>query len=457
MMMTKNQENKSREIEFEPTTKQFKAYEYLEDSKTTELLFGGSISSGKSRLACYWVILSCLKYPKTRYLIGRARLQNLKRTTIKTFMDIISEWRIEDIIDYNKQSNVITFNNGSEVILMDLFKYPSDPDFIKLGSLELTGAVIDEAGEITEDVYRILKTRLRYKLSVYNLKPKLLIVSNPTKNWLYQTFYKPDKEGNLPRHRRFIQALPHDNRYNSLDYLSSLTPESLGLPVYNRLVLGDWDYDDSDFSLFGYDDINQMFYNEPKEYKESIKDGYKEGDTYITADVAGDGSDTTVITVWWKMHCFKILQMDTSDTGNTVKIIKTLMSDYKVRISNVIIDKTGIGQGVFDLLIGCRGFIANAKVFNRENYKMLKDQLYYKLSEAVKKGKISIQDNKHIDEISQELQAHKMHNIDKEQKAQVTPKRVVKQLIGRSPDFADALMMRMYWECQGDGKIRFRF
>jgi phage terminase large subunit len=38
--------------------------------------------------------------------------------------------------------------------------------------------------------------------------------------------------------------------------------------------------------------------------------------------------------------------------------------------------------------------------------------------------------------------------MDKDGKRQVLPKDKVKELIGRSPDFSDTLMMRMWWELQ---------
>lgn len=432
------------DIEFLPTSKQFEAYELLEDKTTTELLFGGSISSGKSRLACYWVILSCLKYPGTRYLIGRARLQNLKRTTIKTFLDIALEWGISHMFNYNRQDNIITFDNGSEVILIDLFKYPSDPEFVKLGSLEITGAVIDEAGEITQDVYKIIKTRLRYKLKEYNLIPKLLIVSNPTKNWLYSTFFQPSVNSILPPYRKFIQSLPSDNHYNSIEYIESLTPETLGYANYNRLVLGDWDYDDSDLSLYAYNDVMDCFNRQQT----------KAGVSYITVDPAAQGADKTVISVWYGLDCIKLIKIDKSTTQEVVAKVNELRNDHAVKMSHVIVDKVGIGQGVFDLLKGCKGFVANARALKDEPYKSLKDQMYYTFSKFIKNGMISIADVVYADIICQELEAHKIHNIDKDVKAQVTPKAIVKQMIGRSPDFADALSMRMYFTFSQIGKIR---
>lgn len=432
-------------IDFQPSVKQDLAYQYLEDNTTTELLFGGSISGGKTRLACYWVILSCLKYAGSRYLIGRARLKTLKATTLKTFFDILKEWKLEKMVNYNQKDDIIYFKNGSEVVVMDLFQQPSDPDFVKLGSLELTGAVVDEAGEVSERVYTILKTRLRYKLKEFGLLPKLLVVSNPAKNWLFNVFYKPSESGDLPEHRKFIQSLPNDNPYNSQDYLNSLTIDNLGASVYNRLVLGDWNYSNEDNALFNYDQILGAFYRKPQ---------IMGGTRYISCDPAAEGKDSTVICVWYGWHCAKIVQLDVTDTQQTVDTIKLLMHDHNVNIQNVVVDKVGIGQGVFDLLRGCKGFIANATALRSEPYKSLKDQCYYVLAKAFVDGHISIEGHQHRDEITQELEAHSQHNADLDQKAAVTPKRIVKQMIGRSPDFSDALMMRCYFATNGGGKIR---
>ena len=60
------------------TKKQTEALDYLEDSSTNELLFGGGAGGAKSFLGCVWIILSCLKYPCTRWVIGRSKLKALK-------------------------------------------------------------------------------------------------------------------------------------------------------------------------------------------------------------------------------------------------------------------------------------------------------------------------------------------------------------------------------------------
>ena len=39
-----------------------------------------------------------------------------------------------------------------------------------------------------------------------------------------------------------------------------------------------------------------------------------------------------------------------------------------------------------------------------------------------------------------------MKDADKDTKLQIVPKEIVKDIIGRSPDYSDALAMRMFYE-----------
>ncbi|RZJ99401.1 MAG: hypothetical protein EOO43_26435, partial [Flavobacterium sp.] len=206
------------------TLKQTLALDILEDSFTTEVIYGGSAGGGKSYLGVLWCILSALKYEGTRWLIGRSKLKELKSTTLNSFFDVCKLQGLKPIqhYTYNQQSGIIKFNNGSEIILMDLFSYPSDPNFDKLGGLEITGAFIDECNQVAKKAWQIVKSRIRYKLNEFGLIPKLLGTCNPSKNWVYNDFYKPSIDDSLEPYRAFLAALPTDNPHLSKEYLKSL-------------------------------------------------------------------------------------------------------------------------------------------------------------------------------------------------------------------------------------------
>jgi hypothetical protein len=54
--------------------------------------------------------------------------------------------------------------------------------------------------------------------------------------------------------------------------------------------------------------------------------------------------------------------------------------------------------------------------------------------------------NGYKEQIVKELEMVKRHRADSDGKLQVTPKEVIKNREGISPDFADMIMMRMYYE-----------
>ena len=137
--------------------KQTIALDILEDNKTNSLLFGGGAGGGKSLLGCYWILKMCLKYPNTRWLIGRSKLHTLKATTYNTLLEVIKMQGLTSAdYKYNGQTGFLTFKTGSQIVFKDLFYYPSDPYYDKLGSMEITGAFIDEASEVTQRAFQIL-------------------------------------------------------------------------------------------------------------------------------------------------------------------------------------------------------------------------------------------------------------------------------------------------------------
>lgn len=435
------------------TIKQTDAWYALTDNVTTEVLFGGGAGGGKSAFGCLWLIAMCYKYPETSWLMGRAKLKTLKETTLKSFFGVAKMQGLVSGVHYkyNQQSSVIRFDNGSEIIMKDLFLYPSDPEFDELGSLEITGAFIDECNQITEKAWTVVKSRIRYKLDENGLIPKMLGTCNPAKNWVYNRFYFPYIKNKLGEGLRFIQSLLTDNPHISKHYKENLL--TLDESSKQRLLFGNWDYDDDPTILIDFESIQNSFTN----------DFVSEGTGYITADIARFGKDKTVIMVWSGFRMIEINTLNKSSIPDSVLAIKKLSTKYKIPLSNVIVDEDGVGGGVKDVL-GCKGFINNSapivtksanNELQKENYINLKSQCYYKLAERMNRNEyfLDIQDSGIKDFVSKELSWVKRHNFDNDGKLSVLPKEIIKEAIGRSPDFSDTIMMREYFEL----KPKFEF
>lgn len=410
------------------TVKQTIALDYLEDDITNEVLFGGGAGGGKTALGCYFQIKRRLKYPETRGLIGRAVLKTLKETTLVSFFQVA---KIQGLLAgqhyrYNGQSNQIEFFNGSVILLKDLFQYPSDPNFDELGSLEITDSFIDEANQVTDKAKNIVKSRIRFKLDDYDLIPKQLYTCNPAKNWTYSEFYKPDRDNELEPNKKFIQSLVDDNPFISKHYKQNLL--TLDKESKERLLFGNWEYLSDPSSLIDYDKIINSFSN----------DFVSSGDKYITCDVARFGIDSTVIGVW-NGYRVKVYRYSKKSIVEVAQIVRQLMAENSVPISNVLLDEDGVGGGAVDIL-NCRGFVNNSSPLEnpisrtKDNFDNLKSQCYFKLAEKINSDEIFIDCPSNFKQmIVEELEQIKQKSVDNDAKKGIIPKDKVKQLIGRSP------------------------
>ena len=394
-------------------------------------------------MGCMWIIMNCLAYPGVRYLIGRSRLNVLKRTTLKTFFDLIKQYKLDNTITYNSMNNTIHFVNGSEVLLIDLFPFPADENYDRLGSLEITGAFIDELSEISYKGFEVLGTRIRYRLNEYNLIPKLFTATNPCQGWSKNYFYMPFIDGTLPDHIKFIPALPTDNPHLSIDYLESLD-RTLDPVLKRRLLHGDWDFDNDEMSLFKYEHLQQLFYNNGFDNHDHL--------VYITADIADLGNDKTVIGIWKGWALIDLIKLQKKETTQVVDELRILISKYKVPINRVIVDAVGVGAGVASLLKGCVRYGAGERPLNGQNFTNIKAQLMYHFSQKIERAEASF-NIAYNDEFIQEALLYK--KVLKENKAGVIGKDDVKRQLGRSPDTMDSLYLRAYFDVAKKGINNF--
>lgn len=427
--------------------KQKKALSILLDHNNwvTDLWYGWWAGWAKSYTWVAWQWMVRNKYPWTRWFFWRKELKRLKQTTLATYFKFLSDYEIPKAQHwvYNAQDSVIKFANGSEILLLDLSYMPSDPLYTRFGSLELTDWFADEIAEIDSDCLKILKTRIwRQKNEEYNLIPKFLGSFNPDKWHVYRDYYLPDKNGTLPEYRMFIPALATDNKKLPKTYIEQL--ERSDEVTKQRLLYGNFEYDATPGRLFLYEAINALWSN-PRQL----------GEKYITCDVARFGRDKTVIILWSWWTILKIVVIDSSSTTEVTKAIQEMMIMNEVPVRNVICDEDGVGWWVVDQL-WCKWFQNGSRAISpanatkvpskKRNYKNLKTQCYFMLADDVNKGNISIKEEAYQTQITQEIDVVVQINIDNDRTLEIISKEEIKEKLGRSPDFSDAIMMREYFE-----------
>ena len=421
------------------TTKQIKFFEKLTDQHTRFIGYGGGARGGKTICGTSAALFTCYAYPGTAALIGRAELTNLRRTTLKTLFRLMLYHDLKEGTDYNynKQDHIIRFKNGSEIILMDTRSRPSDPLQTKFGGLEITWAFIDESNETDLDVITTIYSRCGNRNNTkYGLLGKVAEGFNPDKGHVYRRYWKPFRDGTMPNNRHFIRALASDNPSpQANEYVQQLLESGDKIKI-ERLVNGNFEYDDDPTNLFDYDALNDMFTND------HVRTGNAAS---ITADIALEGSDKMVVVVWkgWSV-VEKIYAFDKTNGKEVIDNLTQIKRRHGVPNSRIIYDDDGIGSFVKSFLSGCKPFKNGSVPVRKENFENLKTQCFYKFADQVNSGNIWIQDDRYKEQIIEELQVIKTRDEDKDGKKKINKKEDVKSLLGRSPDFAEALMMFSY-------------
>jgi phage terminase large subunit len=441
-----------------PTLKQHQAFQILQDKTTNFLLFGGAAGGGKSWLGCEWILTNCYLYPRTRWFIARKELKKLMGSTFQTWVKVCqhhkipqSDWKL------NSQFHYIEFTNGSRVDLLDVAYKPSDPDYTGLGSIEFTGGFGEEVGEWDFMAFDVLKTRLGRQLNEeYNLFPKFYLTCNPTRNWVYRIFYEPHKKGTLAPEYKFLQSLYKDNPHTAEIYSKQLETVS-DATLKARLKDGLWEYSDDDMALFNYSAVIDLFSNAIPESK----------DKFFSGDIARFGSDKIVYGMFRGLNLYKIEERTKQSNMVTEQEIRDFLFKEVIPYKNTIIDEDGVGGGIIDHLQGINGFMGGrspllknedltgnftnspASYITRPNYKNLRSQCYFNLADLVNNRRMSITapvTERQKAQIIEELMQIKRVDNGVDAPLQVAPKDDIKEAIGRSPDYADMLMMRVYFE-----------
>lgn len=458
--------------------KQKIAWDFLHDDETTEIAYWGWAWWGKSLLGSLWLATQIANKPWSTWGIWRSELKKIKLSTFITFKAMLEtvgfkEWSYK----YDDQKSIMTFTNWCLVVLMDLNDNPWDPNFDRLGSTEYTWFFIDEAQEVSAKAKQIVTSRLRNltgktyfyskekaeaeqwikdngkwvlyyneALNEYDVvmwvqkKPKLLMTLNPWRNFVYTDFYKPAKDGTILAHRQFIQSLPTDNPFLPPAYIDNL--RNLDKVSKERLLYWNFEYSDDPWLLFTIDDISAWF-----------KDTKTEWEWFITVDAARQGKDKTVICLWEWMAIKKIISVWKSSLTDLADMIKKIINENDIDIDNVIVDEVWVGWGLVDIL-GCRWFIANAAAiqpysakflsYRKRNYSNIKTQAFFYLQKFT--PQISIyKDCEFKEQIIEEALFIRQVDMDNDNKIKLESKKDLKDKLGRSPDYMDAISFRMWW------------
>jgi len=355
----------------------------------------------------YWWVAPVYNQSKIAY-------KRLKRNLVKY-----------GVYKFNESNLIITCPNGAEIH----FKSAENPD--NLYGEDVYACVFDEAPRAREEAWYALRSTL----TATNAPCKIIGNFGGISNWVH----KLKEKSKTDKKYAYFKITCYDAIAEGILDEDEVLQAEKDLPTKIFKALYKAEASEDEGQLISNESITKLFTNT------NVSDGVK----YITCDVARLGKDKTVIMVWDGLRVIELLEMNTSLVTESASKIVELKQKYNVNNSNVICDEDGVGGGVVDIL-RCVGFVNNAspvKVKGKlENFANLKTQCYYKLSEMINKNEIYVNcDGSTQSKLSEELEWVRLPKELDTSKISLLSKDEVKKQIGRSPDYSDALMMRMYW------------
>lgn len=342
-------------------------------------------------------------------------------------------WRVvakSGLYTRNKSELTITTPLGSVIA----FKTALDPD--NLYGEDVYGAVFDEFTRSKQESWYALRSTL----TATKAKCKFIGNYKGNSNWGHQLALKAETDTNY----EYFRVTAYDAVNAGILEADEVEQARRDLPLFmfKALYLAEGDIDSA--RLISDDKINDLYTNS------FVSDGKK----YLTADLAFQGSDKFVIWIWSGLRIIDYRVIDKSTGKEIEDTIKSLAQKHNIPRSHICYDADGVGLFLDGYLSGAISFKNNDKPLDEKNkkvnYRNLKSQCQFKFSEYVNDNKIyfEVDVSKHKNEINEELECYKNRGLDNEGKIETLRKKEIKELIGRSPDYTDALMMRMYFELQ---------
>lgn len=246
-------------FEFKPVIKWQKQiikdvfYEYDYSLGTHLALCSGSLGSAKSLTAAHIALRHCMENDNARLLLGRKALPDLKDTIYNKIVEHLDDSNLKEGKDYFLTDNIakIKFRNGSEIISRSW----SDRKYKKLGSLELSAAIIEELAENDDEDEKALDfISMRVGRLPHINQSFIIALTNPDEpdHWIYRRLI----EKQSPTVHVYYSKLS-DNPFLGPEYENNLR-SSLDPMMARRMLDGEWLSIVGEGVYYAYSDKNRI-------------------------------------------------------------------------------------------------------------------------------------------------------------------------------------------------------
>ena len=224
--------------------------------------------------------------------------------------------------------------------------------------------------------------------------------------------------------------------------------------TYRQEIMAE--YVDNAGALFHYDALIDVFSNTITKDKEK----------YLIVDIADDGSDKTVFSLWEGLEEYKREEYAHMNTETIISQIREYQRIEQIPMSQSLVDAIGVGAGVASssLLTGIIGYKSSYAPIKTDQsivqlpnihyrtgapltseYANLRSQCVFTLADLVNNHKVASRVTGEFKEKTIEELALYQDASKGDGKRMATQKEDVKEALGRSPDHSDTMIMRMYF------------
>ena len=437
-----------------------------------ELVLIGPTGTGKSALAAHVFISICENFPRSQIFIWRKNFGTARKTIWRTYKKMLQDMNMieEEHYHLNEGSLLITFPNSSTITFAQA-DASTDKDQNKIKGLDITANQIEEANELVEDAVDMVLSRKGRANE--NGQPSINILTmNPNNGWAKSRYYDKWKKGELPHNVKVIEFTLEDSWQTDKDINSLISSK----PAWwvQRYLYNNWNYLDEDHALIsGYlwekAKVYQLPALERDEHGQVIpKDPRYKLDKVIGVDVSDNGGDACVATlieygVMVEQREIKLPErqygkdpeMDSRPTGYLFaqQLINWAESKgfTKSQARQISLEVNGVGTAMRDGMKVQGWYIDEYTATGKSRH-----ETFLNARIALDEGDVQVlqKTNKfgHDDELWRELSAHETDMVDGVEK--VTKKDKIKEVLGRSPDYADSFAIAVRMHSKFHGKIK---
>jgi len=222
----------------------------------------------------------------------------------------------------------------------------------------ISGETVDDViwGNTKKEVYLQCKDDIDRKLRAVNKNETTFTYENFIKSFVFYA-------GNISENKALIDG--------NKDYVGSIVAS--GGKSGKQLLESNWNVDPNEVETIPIPSAvsNAAFSN----------DSQKNGDRWLTIDLADHGTDNYVALIWDGFEVIDFSTMSTSTPKLNAIRAQQIQQKYDIASSHVLYDATGNGRYLSDYIEGSIPIISNKKPRGKESlaYVFLKDELYARL------------------------------------------------------------------------------